>query len=231
MDNKNIVIGIEGLVGAGKTSICRKMLDYIPNSILLNGGNLYRSIITVLLKNNINISDLTNKLAGLDIKQIMDKLGIELKIENKETKFYYKGEEISEDELQSEKSSMAVSSVGGITNNESLFVFARNLIDDMKQKFNVIVSGRALMDIYPNMDYHIFITASLEERVKRKMKQYEGEITKEKLTEHIEKRDLLQEKAGFYKISEKTISIDVTECKSVEESTKKVLKSIGMVTA
>lgn len=231
MDNKNIVIGIEGLVGAGKTSICRKMLDYIPNSILLNGGNLYRSVITVLLKNNITISDLTNKLAGLDIKQIMDKLGIELKIENKETKFYYKGEEISEDELQSEKSSMAVSSVGGITNNVSLFVFARNLIDDMKQKFNVIVSGRALMDIYPNMDYHIFITASLEERVKRKMKQYEGEITKEKLTEHIEKRDLLQEKAGFYKISEKTISIDVTECKSVEESTKKVLKSIGIVTA
>ena len=26
---KNIVIGIEGLVGAGKTSICRKLLDYI----------------------------------------------------------------------------------------------------------------------------------------------------------------------------------------------------------
>ena len=27
MENKNIVIGIEGLVGSGKTSICRKMLE------------------------------------------------------------------------------------------------------------------------------------------------------------------------------------------------------------
>ena len=33
---------------------------------------------------------------------------------------------------------------------------------------DVIVSGRALMEIYPKQDYHIFITADLEERVKRK---------------------------------------------------------------
>ena len=36
----NIVIGIEGLVGAGKTSICRELLQKIPNSIVLHGGNL-----------------------------------------------------------------------------------------------------------------------------------------------------------------------------------------------
>ena len=38
---EHIVIGIEGLVGAGKTSICRELLKKIPNSVLLNGGNLY----------------------------------------------------------------------------------------------------------------------------------------------------------------------------------------------
>ena len=36
---KNIVIGIEGLVGSGKTSICREMLKRNDNAILLNGGN------------------------------------------------------------------------------------------------------------------------------------------------------------------------------------------------
>ena len=32
MENK--VIGIEGYVGAGKTSICRKLINLIPNSII-----------------------------------------------------------------------------------------------------------------------------------------------------------------------------------------------------
>ena len=42
---ENIVIGIEGTVGAGKTSICRKLLDKIENSIILHGGNIYRAIV------------------------------------------------------------------------------------------------------------------------------------------------------------------------------------------
>ena len=33
MEN-NITIGIEGLVGAGKTSICRELLKKVPNSII-----------------------------------------------------------------------------------------------------------------------------------------------------------------------------------------------------
>lgn len=38
MENK--VIGIEGYVGAGKTSICRKLINLIPNSIILEGRKL-----------------------------------------------------------------------------------------------------------------------------------------------------------------------------------------------
>ena len=46
----NIVIGIEGLVGAGKTSICRKLTEIIPNTVMFNGGNLYRAIVYGLMK-------------------------------------------------------------------------------------------------------------------------------------------------------------------------------------
>ena len=42
---KNIVIGVEGEVGAGKTSLCRELLNIIPNSMILHGGNLYRGIV------------------------------------------------------------------------------------------------------------------------------------------------------------------------------------------
>ena len=42
---KNIVIGIEGTVGAGKTSICRELLNDTENSIILHGGEIYRAIV------------------------------------------------------------------------------------------------------------------------------------------------------------------------------------------
>ena len=55
MKENNVVIGIEGLVGSGKTSICRELIKTIPNTVLLNGGNLYRAIVYVLLQKEPNI--------------------------------------------------------------------------------------------------------------------------------------------------------------------------------
>ena len=82
------------------------------------------------------------------------------------------------------------------------------------------------MQIYPNMDYHLFITADLKERVKRKCIQYKEKEEIKAVKKNIKTRDFLQKLAGFYKIYPNTIKIDVTECKSVKESTNKVLEYI-----
>lgn len=224
---ENIVIGIEGLVGAGKTSICRELLNRIENTVMLNGGNLYRAIVYACMKSGKSIEEIEKELSGEDIKKIMDFFNIELKIENNETIVYINGERASEEELQSKQSSLAVSKIGGIANNKNLFIFARNLIDELKENYNVIISGRSIMAIYPKTNYHFFITASLEERVRRKCIQYEnGSEQYEEVKKNIEERDMLQEKAGFYKTEENTIIVDVTDCKSVKESTEKVLSYI-----
>ena len=213
----NIVIGIEGTVGSGKTTMCREMLKVIPNSIFLNGGNMYRAIVYVMMKNLRNLKELRNKTQNADIKMIMDKLGIEMKIENRETVFYFRGEKLEEEKLQSNRASLAVSSVGGIANNEKLFEFARKVIDDLKKEHTIILSGRSIMKIYPETDYHFFVTADLEERARRKASQYKTENIK-KIKKDIQKRDELQAKAGFYDKSEKTIEVDVTNCKTPREA-------------
>ena len=226
MSNK--VIGIEGLVGSGKTSICRELLKHIPNSIILHGGNLYRGIVYALMSSkHIDLNSLKNNIKNIDIKDMMDKLGVEFKIENGETVIYINGKKIDEDNLQSEDASMAVSIAGANADNSELYGFARKLIDMYKQKFNVIVSGRDLMNIYPDLDYHLFIEADIEERVKRKMKQYGENADYNKVKQNIVERDKLQERAGYYKIYDKTIRIDVTDCSTVEEATKKVLFTIN----
>lgn len=227
----NIVIGIEGLVGAGKTSICRELLNKIPNSILLHGGNLYRAIVYALMnakKDTINLNNLSQNLKNVDIKALMDSLQVKLELENRETVIYVAGNKIAEEDLQSNENSLAVSIAGNSADNSHLYVFGRTLIDMYKKEFNVIVSGRDLMKIYPDLDYHFLITASLEERVKRKCIQYNDKITPEEVKQNIMKRDEIQKSAGYYKKYDNTIEVDVTNCKNVEENAKEVLNYIKM---
>jgi len=217
---KNIVIGIEGTVGAGKTSICRELLNDIENSIILHGGEIYRAIVYGMMQNKIQNAQ------NLDAFEIMKKLGIEIKLENKETVIYMKEKKISQKELQSKKSSIAVSKVSNIANNEKLYEFGKDLIDKYRKNYNVILSSRDIVKMYPDVTYHFFIDASLEERTNRKYMQYNKEIPKEQVKEMIKLRDELQEKSGYYVIYPQTKILDVTNCKSAKEAEELVLESM-----
>lgn len=228
MKEENIVIGIEGLVGSGKTSICRKLLDYIPNSIILHGGNIYRAVVYGMMNSGIDLKNIKNKSENLDVMDVMQKLGIDIKLENRETVIYINNKKIDEEELQSDKSSMAVSVVSNVADNTKFYQFGKEIIDKYREKYNVILSSRDIVKMYPNVTYHFFITASLDERVRRKSIQYKEKIELKKLKENIEKRDKLQEDSGYYKIYDITNVIDVTNCKTIEEGAKLVLDKISL---
>lgn len=228
MKEENIVIGIEGLVGSGKTSICRKLLDYIPNSIILHGGNIYRAVVYGMMNSGIDLKNIKNKSKNLDIMDVMQKLGIDIKLENRETVIYINNKKIDEEELQSDKSSMAVSVVSNVADNTKFYQFGKEIIDKYREEYNVILSSRDIVKMYPNVTYHFFITATLDERVRRKSIQYKEKIDLKKLKENIEKRDKLQEDSGYYKIYDITNVIDVTNCKTIEEGAKLVLDKISL---
>ena len=220
MEQKNIVIGIEGTVGAGKTSICRELLKKIDNSIILHGGNIYRAIVYGMANKNLASSE------NIDAFEIMKKLGIEIKLENRETVIYMNNKKISEEDLQAEKTSINVSKISNKANNEKLYEFGKELINSFREKYNIILSSRDIIKMYPDTTYHFFVTADLETRTKRKYNQYNKEISEAKIEEMIKQRDELQEKSGYYKIYPQTKVIDVTDCENVEESAEKILKNI-----
>ena len=225
MKKDNIVIGIEGTVGAGKTEICKKLLDKIENSIIIHGGNIYRAIAYGIIKSNIK------NVENLDVFEIMKKLKIEIKLEDRQTVMYMQGNKIEEKDLQSRQSSMAVSTISSIANNKKLYEYGKELIGKFREKYNIILSSRDIVKMYPEVTYHFFIDAALEERTNRKYMQYNKEIPKEQIKEMIVKRDELQEKSGYYKIYPQTKIIDVTKCKNVEESTQEVLKNMRELVA
>lgn len=226
---ENLVIGIEGHVGAGKTAICKELLNQIPNSILLQGGNLYRGIAYALLSSGANLEELKQSMKQTDIKQIMEKLKIQIAIEDRDTVIYMDGKKIEEELLQSTTSSLAVSEISNVADNQNFYLFGRKIIEEFKEKFNVIVSGRDLMKIYPDLDYHFLVTASLDERVRRKCIKYNNTISQEEVRQNIIQRDKVQEQSGYYQQYENTILVDVTDCKTIEDSAKEVLKHIKEV--
>ena len=52
------------------------------------------------------------------------------------------------------------------------------------------MSARELVDIYPNMDCHIFVTATLEERVKHRFNQLGGAISLEEGQKDVNRKRL-----------------------------------------
>lgn len=216
----NIVIGIEGTVGAGKTSIARELLKEIENSIILHGGEIYRAIVYGMMQNKVESTE------NLDAFEVMKKLGIEIKLENRETVIYMNGQKIEEKELQSKKSSMAVSKVSNMANNTKLYQFGKKLIDEYRKDYNIILSSRDIVKMYPDVTKHFFIDASIEERTNRKYMQYNKEIPKEQIREMIQSRDELQEKSGYYKIYPQTIVLNVTNCKNAKEAAQMVLENM-----
>ena len=60
------------------------------------------------------------------------------------------------------------------------------------------------------------------------MKQYGDNNNYEQIKQNIVKRDELQDEAGYYKIYDNTIKVDVTDCTTIEDSTLKVMKYLDL---
>ena len=222
----NLVIGVEGEVASGKTSACRELTKIIDNCIFIDGGAIYRGIILAIKKAGISLENIN--LSNFDAIQVMNKLKVEFIIENNETTIYIDGKKIEREEIETESNSISVTSIASKTNNSSIYIFAKKVIEMYKAKYNVVVSARGLVDLYPDMDYHIYITASLKERVKRRYNEYKGKYTIEEIEKNIIKRDETHKLAGFNKKCDKTIEVDITDCKNAKESAEKILQKMEL---
>jgi len=193
--------------------------QYVKN---LHAGNVYRAITYQIIKENIPFE----KMKSVDLKKLFEKFEISIKIEDGESVVYAHGKKIDDSELQSLENSMAVSKISNMASNDNAYKIVREYIRYYNKDYNIIFSGRDTIKIYPEIDYHFFLKADIDKRAKWKTKQYDDKADEKKVKENILKRDELQEKSGYYEIYNNTIVIDVSDSKSVEESTKMVLKNI-----
>ncbi len=212
-----ISIAIDGPAGAGKSTIA-KMIAKNIGFIYVDTGAMYRVIAYYCISNNININN------TYEIIKSIKNLKINLEFNNNDQILLLNGNNIS-DKIRTPEISMLASNISAIAEIRD---FLLSLQKNIAKKNNVIMDGRDIGTVVlPNANLKIFLTASLEERSKRRyydLIKCNSSFTLESVIKDIKKRDFNDSNRDIapLKPSKDSIIINTTG-ESIEQSVNKIL--------
>lgn len=155
---KKFIIALDGPAGSGKSTIAKKIAK-IFKLTYLDTGAMYRMVTLYMLENKIDI-----KNESL-VKQILNT--IHLDIDN--DRFILNGKDVSK-EIRTPQVTSFVSEISAIKSVRIKLVELQRAISLGK---SVILDGRDIGTVvFPNANLKIFLTASPEQRAKRRVKDY-----------------------------------------------------------
>lgn len=213
-------IAIDGPAGAGKSTIARKVASEL-GFIYVDTGALYRTVALAVLKAEIPVSDTVKVIA------LLDKIQVELKFIDGEQRVFLNEEDVSS-EIRSPEVSMNASKVSAIPEVRS-FLF--DLQQNIAKNNHVIMDGRDIGTVVlPHADLKIFLTATAEDRARRRYNQFleSGTVVDfDQLLEEIKQRDYndSHREISPLKQAEDAILVDTTG-NTLEESVALLLKLI-----
>ncbi|MCI1964681.1 MAG: (d)CMP kinase [Oscillospiraceae bacterium] len=215
-----IAIAIDGPAGAGKSTIARKAAKTM-GFIYVDTGALYRAIGLYMLQNDIHSSDEKAVCAELS------KITVTLAFQGGEQKVLLCGKDVTPD-IRTEEVSKAASAVSAIPKvRDFLFSMQR----DLARTKNVIMDGRDIGTVVlPHAQVKIFLTASQEERARRRYKELVQKGQKAEYADvlkDIEQRDYQDSHREIAPLvpAKDSVRIDTTGI-TLEESIERILDTI-----
>lgn len=202
---KNIQIALDGPSGSGKSTIA-KILSSELDILYLDTGAMYRATALKALKAGIDPLD-ENK-----VSELIKKLDLVIKYENGAQRTYLGNEDVSE-KIREPQVSMAASNIS------SLKCVRLKMVDLQREiagEMSCVLDGRDIGSfVLPKADYKFFITASVEERTKRRYKELTEKGHKvdfEELKKEIEQRDYNDSHRDFAPLvkAEDAIEVDTS---------------------
>lgn len=177
------VIAIDGPAGAGKSTIA-KMAAKELNYIYIDTGAMYRGVAwLVLQKYNTPV---TTK----DILSVLENIDIHLAYDQNGTMLVYVNNQDVSTKIRTPEVTALVSQVAAISQVRAKMV---ELQRKMAQKGAVLMDGRDIGTcVLPNADLKIYLTASVEERARRRAKELQEkgyDVDVEKIKQEITMRD------------------------------------------
>ena len=220
-----INIALDGPSGAGKSTIAKAVAAKMKY-VYVDTGAMYRAVACYMLTSG---TDLDNT------DEIIDKLkDIAIKLEYKDGAQHVilNGEDVS-DKIRTPEISMAASKTSAIPDVRT-FLF--DLQQTMAKENDIIMDGRDIGTVVlPNADVKVFLTASAEERAKRRFKELQEKgdpSTYEEVLRDVEQRDYndTHRETAPLKKADDAIEVDTTKLdlqQSIDEICRVITEKLG----
>ena len=213
----NVKIAIDGPAGSGKSTIAKKLaerlkLDYIDT------GAMYRALTYKVITRGI----VTEERQG-----IID-TAAKTRILLKGAKVFLDGEDVTH-EIRSLLVDKKVSEVASIPEVRKCMIEMQR---QMADKGGIVMDGRDVgTSVLPEARFKFFLTATLEERAKRRFQDLVAEnpkITLQQVKDEMERRDLLDSTRGCspLKAADDAVVIDTT-CRDIEAVLNEIIGIMG----
>lgn len=210
----SIQIAIDGPAGSGKSSICKLVASRL-NFTHIDTGAMFRAITLYALRKQIDLTD----------EKAYDFLD-EIDLAYHDNKIYLNGEDVSS-LIRTSDVTNNVSQVSKIKAvRDKMLVFERALASSG----NILMDGRDIGSVVlPNADVKIFLTASVEERAKRRYAEIKDKanVTLEEVLKDIKLRDLKDSSREIAPLTQASdaILVDTTNM-TIEEVCEYIIKIV-----
>jgi len=164
-----VSVAIDGPAGAGKSTLARRLAAEL-GYIYVDTGAMYRAIGLYALRAGKDPKD------NAAVDALLPEIELRLASIAGEQHIYLKDEDVSA-AIRTEAAGMAASAVGA---NPAVRAFLLELQRSMAKKQDVLMDGRDIGTVVlPDAEVKVFLTASAEERARRRMLELEERGTPE----------------------------------------------------
>ncbi len=218
--SKNIIVAIDGPAASGKSTAAKRLAKAL-GFLYLDTGAMYRAITYTVLKKNIfdNLEKIFELVKNLELK---------LKFEDGVTRVFVDGEEVT-NQIRTPEVSGKVSEISRIPEVRAEMV---KLQRKLAEQGDLVAEGRDITTVvFPEADVKIFMTASLDERARRRFKEHQerGEqVTYEEVKENLVKRDKIDSSREVSPLrkAEDAVELDTTNL-SVDEELQRMIELVN----
>ncbi len=178
------IIAIDGPAGSGKSTVT-KLIAKKLKFIFLDTGAMYRALSWYLIKEKINYQN------RKDLKSFLSDISIKFKsVSGSQQNVIINNHNVTE-KIRTQEISSIVSSIASIKEVREFLVKEQRKIGD---EGGIVAEGRDIgSKVFPYAELKIFLTATINERAKRRKNELEamgqGAIDFEQLKNEIEQRD------------------------------------------
>ncbi len=218
---KNIQIAIDGPSGAGKSTMA-KMIARELDILYLDTGAMYRAVALKAILSGIDTKD------SQALSEMVKNINLNIVYQDGTQKVILDGKNVTED-IRTPKVTVGSSDVAVIPAVREKMV---ELQREIGQEKSVIMDGRDIgTKVLPEADIKIFLTASVEDRTRRRYEELEEKGTLkqtfEELMEEMAYRDKNDSSRAHspLKKAEDAILLDTTGF-SIEDSARTILEII-----